>query len=283
MNRYLYFILLVLSITSCDYFVKEADTNAVVTVGKHILTASDINEQLPSDYTVEDSIAIISRYVDNWATEKLMYDQALLNIEEDRQEQLDQLVNTYKTELFTQEYLTKVIKQNLDTIINKELIAEYYEDKSEQFLLNEDVIQYLYVYVDNNYPDINKLRALIGNAGEKEINQLDSLKLGFKRFYFNDTTWVKKSEVYDKVKAINPNNEKWYIKEGSSFKLEDSLGVYLVKFKKIKKKGEEAPLEYIAPVIKQILLNRSKVQYVKRLEKDILNDAKQSNEIKIYK
>lgn len=44
-----------------------------------------------------------------------------------------------------------------------------------------------------------------------------------------------------------------------------------------------APLAYIQPTVKRIILNKRKLEFVEKLEKDILNDAIQKKQFEIYK
>ena len=64
--------------------------------------------------------------------------------------------------------------------------------------------------------------------------------------------------------------------------LEDSLGVYLVFVEDVKLRNEQAPLEYSLPNIKQILLNKRKLELIKKLEKDITQDAIKNEQFEIY-
>ena len=64
--------------------------------------------------------------------------------------------------------------------------------------------------------------------------------------------------------------------------LEDSIGVYLVSVEDVKLRNEQAPLEYALPNIKQILLNKRKLDLIKKLEKDIIQDAIKSEQFETY-
>jgi hypothetical protein len=64
--------------------------------------------------------------------------------------------------------------------------------------------------------------------------------------------------------------------------LEDSLGVYLGKIGDVRNINEIAPLSYIEPTIRQVLLNRRKLDFMRRLETEILDEAVKQNEFQIY-
>jgi len=279
-KRFIY-ILLAASLASCQFFEKEAEPDAVVILGKHYLDKSDIIRILPADYTTADSTRIIDAYINKWATDYLLLDNARDNIGQDRQQELDELVENYRVELYAQEYLKDLTKQNLDTIISESQIKAFYESRKEDFKLNEDLVQFRYLQLDPLNTDLQKITKWFNKGDVPSLRKIDSLKLSYRNYFLNDSIWVKKSHLFDAMNVINPVNEKLYIKENKIWKLEDSLGVYLVRFNKVLKRGDRAPLSYVKPTVKQVLLNKSKLTYIKKLEKDLLNDAINSDKLKI--
>ena len=281
MIKKIIYILVFASLASCQFFEKETQPDAVVSLGKHYLDKSDLERVLPSDYTAVDSVKIVDTYINKWATDYLLLDNARNNIGQNRQQELDELVENYRVELYAQEYLKDLTKQNLDTIISESQIKAFYELRKEDFKLNEDLVQFRYLQLDPLNTDLQKITKWFNKGDVPSLRKVDSLKLSYRNYFLNDSIWVKKSHLFDVMNVINPVNEKLYIKENKIWKLEDSLGVYLVRFNKVLKRGDRAPLSYVKPTVKQVLLNKSKLAYIKKLEKDLLNDAINSDKLKI--
>ena len=275
------YIALFITLVSCEYFTKEVPADTVVSLGTHYLDKDDIARLLPQGYTPQDSIQIVDAYISKWATGHLLMDNAIDNISQERQVQLDQLIENYQIELYAQEYLGELTKQNLDTLISEKAILAFYETRKEDFKLNEDLVQFRYVQLDPLNTDLQKITKLFNKGDVTSLKELDSLKLSYRNYFLNDSIWVKKSALFDAMNVINVTNEKLYIKENKTWKLEDSLGVYLVRFNKVLKRGDRAPLSYVKPTVKQVLLNKSKLAYIKKLEKDLLNDAINSDKLQI--
>jgi hypothetical protein len=275
------YILLFISLVSCTHFSREKAPVAIVTLGEHYLDKDDIERLLPRDYTVQDSTRIVKAFINKWATDHLLMDNAINNIQQERQEELNKLVTNYQVELYAQEYLGELTKQNMDTLIPEAAIQSYYRERKEDFKLNEDLIQFSYVQLDPLNTDLQKITKWFHKADVNSLAQIDSLKLSYRSCFLNDSIWVKKTYLFDVMNIINPANEKFYIKENKTWKLEDSLGVYLVRFSKVLNRGDRAPLSYVRPTVIQVLLNKSKLAYIKKLEKDLLNDAIISDKLKI--
>ena len=77
-------------------------------------------------------------------------------------------------------------------------------------------------------------------------------------------------------------NEGEYLKKSQYFEMEDSTGVYLTQIVDILQPNEIAPLGYIEPTIRQVLLNRRKMGYLRRLETELIDEAIRQKEFEIY-
>ena len=63
---------------------------------------------------------------------------------------------------------------------------------------------------------------------------------------------------------------------------EDSLDVYLVKIEKYKGTNEKAPLDFINSRIKELIKKKKKVDFIKKFDNEILENAKQENKFEIF-
>ena len=72
------------------------------------------------------------------------------------------------------------------------------------------------------------------------------------------------------------------LKKSNFVRLQDSIGVYLIQVQDALEKGDDAPLEYVRPTIQQIILNKRKLDLIKKLEADITKDAIKNNDFEIY-
>lgn len=264
---------LFLLVASCEYFQPKENIDKVVALDGRYLTRSDLQALLPEQVSPADSAAIVDRYIKDWLLDVSLMRNALDNISDQRQGQLDQLVDRYKIELYTQEYLRELTKQNLDTAISGKEIDNYYSQKKEEFILNEDLVKFRYLLMDPLDEQTSKVEKWFKKGDSAALRQVDSLKLMYKESFLNDSIWVKKSKLFETIPFIDPTNERNYLIAGRNWKVEDSLGLYLIHFKDILQRGDRAPQEYVKPTIKQILLNRRKLEFKKNLEKDLLQDA----------
>ena len=68
-----------------------------------------------------------------------------------------------------------------------------------------------------------------------------------------------------------------------NMKLKDSLGLYLIQINEFLEQGNPAPIEYVSPTLKQIVINNRKLKLIKKLKSDIVDDAIKNKKFEIYK
>jgi hypothetical protein len=88
--------------------------------------------------------------------------------------------------------------------------------------------------------------------------------------------------VIEEIGPLTYENEEEYLKKSQFFEMEDSTGVYLTRVVDVLKPNEIAPLSYIEPTIRQVLLNRRKMKYLRSLETDLMDEAIRQKEFEIY-
>ena len=66
------------------------------------------------------------------------------------------------------------------------------------------------------------------------------------------------------------------------FEYKDSLELYLLYVIDYKNNGEIAPLSHVVTSIKNIILNKNKIEYSKKIDKEIIQDAIKSKKFEIY-
>lgn len=243
----------------------------------------DINNLVSEGTSKEDSAVVVQNYINNWATQQLFFDGAKLNLNETKQQAFNKLVQQYKNDLYTKAYIEALVKKNLDTVVTQQEAETYYQQHKEIFKLNEELIKFRYIHVNNNLINFNTVEKKFRQFNAADKKALDSLSVQFKSYSLNDSIWIKLSQVVNKIPAINLENRAQLLKKSNFVQLKDSLGVYLMQINDVLKSNDTAPLEYVMPTIKQIVINRRKLELIKQLEKDITTDAIKNNQFEIYK
>lgn len=274
--------LMIFFLTSCEYLEvqekKDTSSEIVAIVNTEKLFKEDLKAILPSNIAKEDSSVLVKGYINDWAIKQLLLKKAEANSSQKDVEQISSLVRDYKESLLINSYKERLIKQQLDTIVNDLEIESFYEKNKENFKLNEELLKIKYLHFDNNIINKKEFTTLFKSEDIDDLEALEKQQLSFKYYQFNDSIWTR----LDKVLLKLPFSKDNLLKKTQFVQKQDSLGLYLVAIKDVLVRNDIAPLSYIEPTIKQMILHKRKIQLIRDIEKILVKDATRNNNFKVY-
>ena len=147
--------------------------------------------------------------------------------------------------------------------------------------LNEDLIQYVFIYISNTNPDASQIRGKLRRYKEQDKVLLDSISYQFISSSFDDSTWHRRNELFKTIPILN-NYRYNSLKKYKFFQFKDSLGLYLIKITSLLTKGQYAPIEFVSPTLEYMIVNKRKIELVNKIKREILNNAIETNKLEIY-
>ncbi len=276
------FFFSILTFISCDYFniqeKKDKASEIVAIVNTDKLFREDLNNILPANISKKDSLILVRSFIQDWAIKKLLLKNATNNSSIDDINEIDKLVLDYKESLLINKYKEQLIKERLDTIISDEEISEYYLLNNNNFKLNEELVKVKYLHFDKNIINKKEIINLFKSDEIEDLEELEKQQLSFKFHQFNDSIWTPLDNILLKL----PFSKEKLLKKTKFIEKQDSIGLYLVAIKDVLNRNSIAPLSYIKPTIKQMILHKRKIELIREIEKTLVKDATQNNNFKIY-
>ena len=270
------YIVVIIAVFSCKEQVDE--NNAVARVYDQYLYENEISAKIPENLSREDSILFRNNIINSWAKQQLLLQKAKINIE-DNNEDINELVKTYKRDLLIDKYTQAVILQELDTLITDTDIDEYYNKNKNIYKLNEDLVQLRYIHFNLDIIDKKEIIDLFRSDLESDLEELTNRELEFNSYNFNDSIWVSYNSVEKKLPILKGDER---LKKNKFIQKEDSLGVYLVAVKNVLYSNDVAPKSYVTPTIKNMILHKRKLDMLKRIEQTLVNDAINKKQFEQY-
>jgi hypothetical protein len=271
-----------LSMVSCNWFPKEAKPEAIARVGDEYLYKNDVIDLIPQGTSKEDSLQIIRTYIERWATQKLLTDVSEINLSANQKAEFDKLVSQYKIDLYTKAYLEQIIKTSIDTIVTNEEIKKYYDENKSNFRTNTLLAKLRYIKVPKEHQKFKVIKEKFFNPKKSDKPFWDTYLVQLNSAAMNDSVWVDLNQIYQKVSFVTPENYTQYIQAGKSFEYTEGDNVSFLKVNAVLGQNQESPLSYIEPTIRQLILNKRKLEYIKKIEKEITDDALKNNKYEIY-
>ena len=280
-KKTLFFIVVYQLVVSCSYFKQEAPAEFIARVNNTFLLKKDLQPIQEQATGKEDSAQIVNNYINKWATQQLLIDQAGINLSPQKLEEFEKLIQQYKVDLYTEAYKSNIVATQLDSTFTKKEIESYYDNNKENFKLNDELFKLRFIVVGKKFSDVNKISERLNRFNEKDIQFFDKTNIQFKSFNFNDSTWVKKDQLLQTL-PILVVEEQNVLKKSNFAQLQDSLDIYLIKIVDKLERNDIIPLSFVQPTIEQIILNKRKQELIHKLEKDIATDATRKKTFEIY-
>lgn len=268
-------------LVSCEYFKPPPKEDVVARVNEDYLYVSDIEKLISDNISPEDSTLIVNNYINRWATQRLLIGQAKINLTTDKLERFDKLVEEYKNDLLTDAYKNVIVGQQLDSTVTESEFENYYEENRDNFKLNNALLKMRFLQLPVNYDGLAEVKEKFIRFNQKDKDVLNGHDVQFLSSNLNDSVWIKKEVLLAELPILRSTKEE-VLKKSNFTQLQDSLGVYLVKIEDILNPNEIAPLPYIKPTLRQIILNKRKLELIRKLETDITRDAIENNKFEIY-
>ena len=280
--KYYYFILVIIFYTSCESIgLQKKDAiidEPIASVFSKNLYKEEVAYLLPKNIDIKDSTVLVRSIINSWAIQQLLLKKAEENTSQNDNSEVNNLVRDYRQALLINGYKERLIKQQLDTFIKQQEIIDYYQQYSKNFRLNEELIKARYLHFSSDLLDKNEVISFFKKGSVRDIEKLEIRQLTFKSMMLNDSVWTPLENVLLKMPFSRSN----LLKNSKYFQKEDSLGLYLVAIKDVLLRNQIAPLSYIEPTIKQMILHQRKLQLIRDIEKIIVKDAIQNKSFKIH-
>ena len=279
MKQSLIFILIFL--TSCSYFFNRKSERVIARAYDDYLYESDLKGVIPSGTAPEDSTILARNFIDTWIRQKLLTRQAENNLPAEQLDFSNQL-ESYKNSLTIFEYEHELVNQKLDTIVSEEEIETYYTNNQKNFLLKENIVQMQYVKVPIKSKNVRQFKDLLYSGASEDKTRLSELAEKYAADYFLDEQdWLLFNEVLAQI-PIKTYNQEEYLKNHQNLEVQDSLYYYFVRFRDFRIKENISPLSFEKDRIRNIILNKRKMELINKMHQDVYDNALKKNDFEIY-
>lgn len=273
--------LIVFLISSCNLF-ENKPLRAIAKYKSNYLFFEDIKKYIPKNLSEKESLVLIENEIAKWAKNHILIEQANINLNSEKKNQLLVMAKEYSDELFSFHYKEKIVKSLMDTVVNQNSIDEYYKQNKINYKLNEDIVKARFIKISNENFEIPNIRNRFRRFNKSDISFLDSISLQFSAYSFNDSIWINKDVFFSKLPEVRDYVKNNIVKKNLFYQLEDSLELYLIKVSESALRNTIAPIDYLEPTLRQILVNKRKLEFIRNFENELYIDAIQTKELEIY-
>lgn len=257
------------------------DDQVVARVGEHKLYKSELEQFIPNMIPAADSVRLAGQYINTWAMDQLYLDVAeaqLSKAELDVSAELE----SFRRSLLKYRYEQRYINDRLDTLVTDEQVRQYYQEHEADFALKRPVLKVRFVDVMKDSPNKDAILKMMTSKEYSDVQRADTLAQSTALRYFDSSdTWMDAGELA-RYFGLDYTEMLSHLK-GDMIRYEpadrgDLMAAYVLD---IRKSGS-APIEYCSSRIRDILMSARKHALMTSLERDLLENALESNNFVIY-
>lgn len=281
--------MLSLLLFGCEFIRMKNEKNdaeivrkAVARVNNSFLYQDELSGIIPEGTDPADSVARVTTYINSWIRKQLVINEAMKNIDINEAE-VERKVLDYRYSLIGYEYQNYYIKQNLNDSISDKEIQDYYKEGLDNFILKQNIIQGTFIKVPKEAPRTKRIKDLMYSNKEKDVAELKSYCLSFSAAYhLSDSSWIE----FDKLAVNSPlaeiPNKIQFLRSYNYYETSDTEFLYFLKIDAYKISDNVSPLEFVKQDIKNIILNKRKVELARKLEDDVYENAAKRNDFEVF-
>jgi hypothetical protein len=281
---------IVLLVAGCDLIQmkrngtgEDESRQSVARVNNAYLYKDELLGIVPAGTSPEDSAIRVESYVDSWIRKQLLIQEASKKININEAE-VERKILDYRYSLIAYEYQSQYIKQHLDTNVSESETAEYYKNNIDNFILKQNIVRATYIKIPSNAPRSKNLKALISSKDENDQKELKSYCLSFAvAYHIADSSWIVFDDLVRNSPLAEIPNKVQFLKTNPYYENTADNFLYILKVEEYRISDNVSPLEFVRDEIKNIILNKRKVELAKKLEDEIYNYASEKEEFEIIR
>lgn len=281
-------VLAVTCMFGCEFIKRKNDQTdsdnrvAIARVNTTYLYKDELDDILTPATSKQDSAERAETYINSWVRKQLLIQEAgkKININE---AEVERKILDYRFSLIAYEYQSYYIKQHLDTAVSAAEIENYYTGNIDNFVLKQNIVQAVFIKLPKTAPRTNRVKELLFSSREKDQSELKSYCLSFSTAYhLSDSAWMVFDELVKNSPLAEIPNKIQFLKANRYYETSDDGYLYFLKVAKYRISDNISPLEFVKDDIRNIILNKRKVELAKKLEDEVYNNAVREKEFEIF-
>lgn len=281
--RYIPFVAVtaMVALASCSRSTPPDERDILVRAGNAILSRQELQKAIPYGLSPEDSAKFAKSYIAGWIDNEIIDEIALSNIHDTRE--IDRMVADYRRELIMREYRKRMSDENATASPTNAEIEAYYEAHKEQLRTSEPLLRGTYIKTSDHSPHIAEMRRWYRSTKPGDIDRLEKVCIddAVSYDYFRDR-WVEWSVVESKIPYDFGTNPDQFLRTHKSVDTTHGGSTYLLAITEYLPAGSIKPIEIARPEIKERLIATHRMEYDRKLRKELYDMAIKSGEIVIY-
>lgn len=266
---------------ACNDKKKGVSDDILAEYDGHFLYRSDIPENVLNSSSNNDSSGLLKSVIDKWLENRVMIAEAEKTLGGES-ERMKKLIEDYRNSLLIFEYQQQLIKEKLDTGVTEAEILAFYDNNKAAFLLKKNIVKIRYVKILKQSADLNKIRKLMQNPGSENDAELRMYAEKNAENFYTDSSWLYLDDIIKEIPLDENYNQQRFLANNKFIQIEEQGFLYLLYIIDFRIKDAVSPLDFERDKIKDIILYKRKLSFLKEKQESLYKKAIENGKIKYY-
>ena len=269
------------SLAACGSGASSAPEKKVLaSVGDEYLYEEDVLPLVPAGLGKQDSLLFVGRYIQNWAEEHLLMEEAAsdsrINLDE-----IEDRVEEYRRTLIYYAHMENLVAERMDTVVTEPQLRQFYEENKANFELKDNILKAQFVIAPATAKKADKVKKRFFAGDHSDGLLAEFCRDEAYRCQLDDTSWVSFDDLAKVIPIDRTQSPDLFLRNNKSFEINDTGLVYWVKINDYKIKESISPFEFVRNEIKLILLNHRKKDFLTAYRKQLFDQALENKTVEL--
>lgn len=239
----------------------------------------ELLDRLTVGLSYEDSARVAEEYIRQWASEFLLWDAAMGNVDADIEKQ----VESYRRMLYQHSWEQRMVDQRMSRMVDDSVIVAFYETNKRHFVLHDAILRGVLLVLPAGTPKQDELRTHLSNpTNEEDIEWVEKYVYQYASGYelFLEE-WRPLGEVLQYAPFERKNITK-QLKAGKLLEHSDTVNTYVLQLTDVCLAGDYKPIDYVRKEIEDMILSERRVEFIRGVREELYNKALEQGKLKRY-
>lgn len=280
--RQLFLIAISISIVACSSDKKNSDEEMLVKIGNQTLTKRDLEKQLPTGLSEEDSTRYARAYINEWINTQLINTIAPKALGGNLG-RIEEMVEEYRHQLIANEYRRLREGKILNESVSPDSLKAYYNNHKDRFKLTEPMIKGIYVKTDSSNKNINTIIGLISSRKASDVNELEKNQTRSLIHYDNfRDKWIPWNKIDALIPFPSGNNIDTYLQTGHTNVINNNGFTYILDINEYLPQGATPPFELVRDEISRAIGQDKVVDVFAQMIRELYDEGVKNGQVEIF-
>lgn len=260
------------ALMSCDQSDERSMLNEPVAARAYdqSLPLSEIENHIPLGTSSADSIAMASRYMDQWIREQVMVHQAELWLPENETDFTRELAS-YRNALILHAYKERYVNERLNSEVSDEDAAAYYDQNKSSFILTDYSVRVIFIHAPAVLDaQMDPIREAMTSLDSSQFLSMERWCVeNAAAFSLTDDIWWTLGDLTKEV-PLELYRAESQIARRRPIEFEAEGRIFLVRFLEHALKNDVAPFEAVRAQVDELILHQRRQALLMDLEENLV-------------